>query len=319
VTAELELLRDDVVVRVVPVEGSLSLGRDLSNQLVLVDPQVSGHHAVVETRGSSLVVRDLSSTNGTFVDDVLVAGSAALAHGAVLRLGENVRLRVHLTDDEVSGALVLRDEAAGTVHPIHSDRFVLGTAMDADVRLMSGPARAATLLTHADGEVWLGTAEGERPLEPGERFEVAGTAFVIELVPEDLHTAATQQPLQQARYPYTLTVTLDGAAGSLALLEGPDGKVEWSSESRVALLYILARQLGSDREERVLPPLAGWCHDEDVMVGVWGREGLSGAASKYSVLLHRVRKDIEQAGLDPWCVEKRRGATRLQVKSVVLS
>jgi hypothetical protein len=318
-TAELELLRDDVVVRVVPVEGSLSLGRDLSNQLVLSDPQVSGHHAVVEARGAGVVVRDLASTNGTFVDDAPVSGSAPLCHGEVLRLGDSVRLRVRLIDDDAGGALVLRDEAAGTVHPIHSDRFVLGTALDADVRLMAGPARAATLITHADGEVWLGTEAGERPLEPGEHFEVSGTAFVIELVPEDVHTAATQQPMQQARYPYTLTVTLDGAAGSLAILEGADGRCEWSSESRVALLFVLARQLQADREERTLPPLAGWCHDEDVMVGVWGREGLSGAASKYSVLLHRVRKDIEQAGLDPWCVEKRRGATRLQVKQVVLS
>ncbi len=317
-TAELELLRDDVVVRVVPVDGSLSLGRDLSNQLVLSDPQVSGHHAVVEERGAGVVVRDLSSTNGTFVADEQVTGSASLGHGDVLRLGENVHLRVRMVDDDAGGALVLRDEAAGTVHPIHSERFVLGTAMDADVRLMSGPERAATLITHADGEVWLGTDDGERLLEPGERFEVAGTAFVVELVPEDLHTAATQQPLQQARYPYELTVTLDGAAGSLALLVGPDGRCEWRSESRVALLYVLARQLAADRAERTLPPLAGWCHDEDVMVGVWGREGLSGAASKYSVLLHRVRKDIESAGLDPWCLEKRRGATRLQVKQVVL-
>jgi hypothetical protein len=83
-------------------------------------------------------------------------------------------------------------------------------------------------------------------------------------------------------------------------------------------VYLLGRQLQADRAAHVLPPLAGWCHDEDVMVGVWGREGLSGAASKYSVLLHRVRKDIEAAGLDPWCLEKRRGATRLQVKTVVL-
>ena len=99
---------------------------------------------------------------------------------------------------------------------------------------------------------------------------------------------------------------------------GDSGRCELNSEARVSLVYLLGRQLQADRAAHVLPPLAGWCHDEDVMVGVWGREGLSGAASKYSVLLHRVRKDIEAAGLDPWCLEKRRGATRLQVKTVVL-
>ena len=36
-------------------------------------------------------------------------------------------------------------------------------------------------------------------------------------------------------------------------------------------------------------------------------------------LVDVVRKELESCGLDPWCVEKRRGGTRLQVASVELA
>ena len=125
--------------------------------------------------------------------------------------------------------------------------------------------------------------------------------------------------MHETRYPYVLTVSLDGG-GVAELVEPSTGKrCEIRSEPRVALLYQLARQVQADREGGALRALAGWCHDEDLMIGIWGREGLTGAASRYSVLLHRVRKDLEACGFDPLCLEKRRGATRLQVETIRLA
>ncbi len=313
---ELELLRDDVVVRVIPlVDASTPVGRDLSNRVVLADPSVSGHHAVLEQGADGLWVRDLSSTNGTFVNGEPVVGRAHVAPGDLLRLGPDVGLRVRRLGDEGSGSLVLRDLSAGTVHVVDHEHFVIGSATGSHVRLASGPPRAAVLLAHGDGELWLAIGDDERAIAIGSTFDAAGSSFRVELMPEE-GAAATARPLQTARFPYHLTVTLDGAAGSLAVLEGPPGRCVVQADARVSLLFLLARQLTDDRSAGVVPPLAGWCHDEDLMVGVWGREALSGAASRYSVLLHRVRKDLEQAGFDPWCVEKRRGGTRLVVKEV---
>jgi len=312
-----------VVVRVIPVgDKPVTLGRDLSNRVVLVDDSVSAHHAVVERGPSGPLVRDLGSTNGTTINGQPVVSRRKLEHGDQLMLGPDVTLRVRFVGAQQGGQLMLRDVTAGTAYLL-GDRFVIGSAPDSHGRLVEGPARAAVIVVHGDGEVWLNhELEGtERALELGDAFEVAHSTFRLELSPSGSSLPPTAQPTLAARFPYRLTVTLDQAAGAMAVLRDERTNKECSirSEQRVALLYLLAKQLRDDRALRVLPPLAGWCHDEDLMVGVWGRQGLKGAASKYSVLLHRVRKDVDSAGLDPTCIEKRRGATRLRVGKVVLT
>lgn len=70
----------------------LTLGRTSAAQLVLPDSEVSGRHCQVSlaATGSALQVRDLGSTNGTFVDDVRIADAALLQPGGLLRLGSQV-------------------------------------------------------------------------------------------------------------------------------------------------------------------------------------------------------------------------------------
>src|SRR5579872_2974157 len=50
------------------VNGTASLGRSRDNDIFIVDPSVSRHHAILEVREGKLVVRDTGSTNGTFVN-----------------------------------------------------------------------------------------------------------------------------------------------------------------------------------------------------------------------------------------------------------
>lgn len=66
---------------------TLSLGRDPSNSIVLPDPSVSRRHAEIEPAGSFYLIRDNASTNGTFVNDMLVRVHL-LAHGDIVRLGK---------------------------------------------------------------------------------------------------------------------------------------------------------------------------------------------------------------------------------------
>ena len=65
-------------------------GRDV---VVLADPAVSSQHARLARRGTRWVVIDLGSTNGTLVNQELVADETGLATDDVLGLGK-VRLRV---------------------------------------------------------------------------------------------------------------------------------------------------------------------------------------------------------------------------------
>jgi hypothetical protein len=53
---------------VYPIQGQARIGRNEESEIVLVDPSVSRAHAIVEVNAGKPVVRDLGSTNGTFVN-----------------------------------------------------------------------------------------------------------------------------------------------------------------------------------------------------------------------------------------------------------
>jgi len=317
--ASLELVRDGIVVRVIAVgDEPVHLGRDITNGVVLLDDDVSQHHAIVAPVSGGVEVRDLRSTNGTFVNDEAVDGQRTMADGDALRLGQFVEFRVRLQADSVQSTLTLEDETSGTAYIIDDERFTIGSAEGSSIQLPDGPARGAVLSVHADGEVWLGAGEGERALAPADVFEVAGHRF--RLVPVATGRPGTLWGCREAQYSYILRAGTDGSTGVYAIVRDSRSGREHSlkSENRATLLYVLARKLQQDREAGVSVTEAGWHHDEDVLVAVWGRAGLRQAGSNYSVLLHRVRKELEDAGFDPWFIEKKRGAVRLRLSRIEL-
>jgi pSer/pThr/pTyr-binding forkhead associated (FHA) protein len=70
----------------------VSIGRVEDNSFQIAEPSVSSHHCEVLKRGNDFIVKDLNSTNGTFVDGEQVT-EATLKPGHILRLGQvEVRL-----------------------------------------------------------------------------------------------------------------------------------------------------------------------------------------------------------------------------------
>ena len=76
-------------------EGWATIGRADGNTFQIVEPSISGRHCEVRLRGEELVVRDLLSTNGTFVGDRKIS-EAVVKPGGTLRLGD-VELRFETT------------------------------------------------------------------------------------------------------------------------------------------------------------------------------------------------------------------------------
>ena len=64
-----------------------TIGRLEDNTFEIADPSVSSHHCEVLLRGSEVVVRDLNSTNGTFIGGEKVT-EKVLKIGQLLRLGQ---------------------------------------------------------------------------------------------------------------------------------------------------------------------------------------------------------------------------------------
>ena len=64
-----------------------TIGRVEDNTFQIAEPSVSSHHCEVLLRGSDVVVRDLNSTNGTFINGEKISESV-LKSGQVLRLGQ---------------------------------------------------------------------------------------------------------------------------------------------------------------------------------------------------------------------------------------
>src|SRR6058998_1582250 len=64
-----------------------TIGRVEDNTFQISEPSVSSHHCEVLLRGSDVVVRDLNSTNGTYINGEKVTESV-LKPGQILRLGQ---------------------------------------------------------------------------------------------------------------------------------------------------------------------------------------------------------------------------------------
>ena len=78
-----------------------SIGRTDENAFPIPEPSVSSHHCEIVLQGNDVVVRDLDSTNGTFINGDKVAISK-IKPGQILRLG-NVELRLEAGTPAASG------------------------------------------------------------------------------------------------------------------------------------------------------------------------------------------------------------------------
>ncbi len=70
------------------------IGRDLANDIVINDPEVSRRHARLSNQGNQYIIEDLGSTNGTSVNGQRLTGPYMLRPGEQITFGERVNLVV---------------------------------------------------------------------------------------------------------------------------------------------------------------------------------------------------------------------------------
>jgi len=138
----------------VPVRDVVSIGRGEDNTIVLSqDRQVSRRHARISPEGDRLILEDLGSANGSFLNEERVTNTADLKVGDEVRIG-GTRLRVqHGTVRQVTGpsgeekTLYVEDDQDT------SEKTISGAELQAELAAMGPPPSAQQVLGEASVEV----------------------------------------------------------------------------------------------------------------------------------------------------------------------
>jgi pSer/pThr/pTyr-binding forkhead associated (FHA) protein len=100
-----------------------TIGRDPANNLVLTDPKASSRHAAIEIAPDGAYrVRDLQSTNGTFIDGRRLEGAVSITGSERLRIGQT---EIQLSR-RTAGATVIKPESAVKLDNVSREDWTLG-------------------------------------------------------------------------------------------------------------------------------------------------------------------------------------------------
>lgn len=138
-------------------EGQNTVGRSSRNRLVLNDASVSASHCELWVNGNEVIVRDLGSSNGTWVAGVRVDGQRPANHGDVIRFGRiEARLELDSWPDDDSTAVTANIAASrfakARANPESFRKVIGGSASHEDTHnptvTVPAPAKPEPL-THA--------------------------------------------------------------------------------------------------------------------------------------------------------------------------
>jgi hypothetical protein len=91
-------------------KNEIYMGRDITNDIVINDPEISRKHARLTLQTGGYLLEDLGSTNGTFVDGQRITGSHTMAPGEAIMLGDNVSLAYEVSDYDPEATMAVSQE-----------------------------------------------------------------------------------------------------------------------------------------------------------------------------------------------------------------
>ncbi|HEY1277631.1 MAG TPA: FHA domain-containing protein [Thermoleophilaceae bacterium] len=146
--------------RTVDVVGDVVIGRENAD-LTIPDEEMSRRHAAVRPSDGGVVIEDLGSTNGTFVDGRRIAAPVTVATGVTIALGTS-QVRLEVTPD--SATRVSETPVAAVAQPTR----VTGAAAPAAAAPAAADAPAPPAAA-PPAEPVAGPADGGGPAAPPAR------------------------------------------------------------------------------------------------------------------------------------------------------
>ena len=104
--------------------NEISIGRDISNEIVINDAEVSRRHARLVAQAGGYVIEDQGSTNGTFVNGQRLMGPHMLRPGELILLGENVSLAYETAGYEDAGATMVAASNVPSMPPSPRESYI---------------------------------------------------------------------------------------------------------------------------------------------------------------------------------------------------
>ena len=98
-----DFMKDFKVVFDLSIIREITLGRSPENMVIIPDPTVSRKHAVITMVGNELLIKDLNSTNGTYVLDggaFKRVSEYRFSGDVVIRLGYYTVIKLSLVTEE---------------------------------------------------------------------------------------------------------------------------------------------------------------------------------------------------------------------------
>jgi CheY-like chemotaxis protein len=209
----------------------VTIGRAPGNDFQIIESSVSGHHCEVLLRGDELAIRDMQSTNGTFIKGAVIA-EGAIKLGGMFRLGDvELRLEASAPSGPVINVLATRLPASPAATTNASTRTVSVLLVDDSMAFLETASELFRAMSHDAWEILTAPAADEALAVLQERRI---DLVVLDIVMPMLDGGQLLTVIHR-RYPAVRKVVLTGnltesnrtaclAAGAELVLEKPTAK-----------------------------------------------------------------------------------------------
>jgi FHA domain len=290
------------------LESAHVVGRAPGCALRVDKKYVSAQHAEIRWTGHHWEIKDLNSTNGTFLDGVRLAAreERRLRVGSTIGFGKLSEQQWELVDESAPGVMAV---------PVEGGAPVL---LDGElIALPSSDDPQATIYRSAEG-AWVVEQPGESitPITNLQTFEVAGRLWRF-CCSEQIRTtsmATGAADLEVRHLQLSFSVSRDEEHVQLQMTSA--GRTfDMGSRSHNYLLLVLARQRLEDARDGVAEAACGWIYQDDLA------HDPTMAPPQLSLDVFRIRKQFGALGVvDAAGIIERRPRTRqLRVGTPYLS